>query len=343
MLVLGYKAATEQFGPNELLDYVIEAEHWGFDAISASDHFHPWRNDDVRCFFVWSWLGTLGARTRRVTFGTGVTAPILRYNPAVLAEASATLGAQFPGRFWLGLGTGEALNDRATTGEWPDYAERRGRLEEAIEIMRRLWAGEHLTYRGKYFQTRAAHLYVQSAEPIPLLVAAMGPSSARLVGQYADGWMATGAAGAREPYAALWPSVEAGARAGGRDPGTIQRWIELEVVYAKDQAQGLRDARRWDGTLVRDRDKYGIYDPRDLQYYGGLLPDATVRRNWLISDDPAAHVALAEVYIQLGFTHLFFHHPGLDQPAFLRFYGEQVLPVLRQKYGGAASQQAPAA
>jgi coenzyme F420-dependent glucose-6-phosphate dehydrogenase len=96
MLVLGYKAATEQFGPNELLDYVIEAEHWGFDAISASDHFHPWRNDDVRCFFVWSWLGTLGARTRRVTFGTGVTAPILRYNPAVLAEASATLGAQFP-------------------------------------------------------------------------------------------------------------------------------------------------------------------------------------------------------------------------------------------------------
>ncbi|HLH73601.1 MAG TPA: TIGR03557 family F420-dependent LLM class oxidoreductase [Chloroflexota bacterium] len=333
MLQLGYKAASEQFGPSELLDLVSEAEQCGFDSISVSDHFHPWRNDGVACFFVWSWLGAVGARTRRIQFGTGVTSPILRYNPAVLAEAAATLGAMFPGRFWLGLGTGEALNDTATTGYWPGYAERRARLIEAIEIMRRLWAGEHLTYNGRYFQTRAAHVYLPPQAEIPLIVAAMGPSSARLAGRYADGWLATGAAGSSSPYDKLMPSVDEGARAARRDPASVRRLIEIEVVYARDRAQGIKDARLWAGTLVRDRDKYGVYDPRDLQYYGELFPDQMIEQNWLISDDPDQHVAVAERYIQMGFTHLFFHDPGRDQAAFLEFYGQHVLPKLRQKYG----------
>lgn len=335
MLVLGYKAASEQFGPRELLDLAVEAENCGFDAVSVSDHFHPWRNDDVQCFFVWSWLGTLGERTQRIQFGTGVTSPILRYNPAVLAEAASTLDVMYPGRFWLGLGTGEALNDTATTGCWPDYPERRARLVEAIEIMRRLWAGEHLTYRGRYFQTRGAHIYLKPTRPIPLVLAAMGPSSARLAGKYGDAWMATGASGNRDPYDALLPVVDQGALAAGRDPASVQRFLEIEVVYAKDKAQGVRDARLWAGTLVRDRDKYGVYDPRDLQREGELLSDQTIAGNWLISDDPDQHIALAERYIQLGFTHLFFHDPGLNQRTFLQFYGQHVLPKLRAKYGGA--------
>lgn len=331
MLHLGYKAASEQFGPNELLDYVIEAERHGFDAISVSDHFHPWR-DDVQCFFVWSWLGTVGARTRRIQFGTGVTSPILRYNPAVLAEAAATLAVMFPGRFWLGLGSGEALNDAATTGAWPDYPERRDRLIEAIEIIRRLWAGEYLTYRGRYFQTRAAHLYLTPPQPIPLAIAAMGARSARLAGCYGDAWMATGAAGSVQPYDRFAATVDEGARTSGRDPSAVERWIEVEVVYAKDRARGLAEARLWAGTLVRDRDKYGVYDPRDLAYQGSFLPDDLIERNWLISDDPDVHVAVAERYINLGFDHLFFHHPGPNQGEFLEFYGQHVLPRLRQKY-----------
>lgn len=343
MLVLGYKAATEQFGPSELLDLAIEAERWGFDSISASDHFHPWRDDDVQCSFVWSWLGAVGARTQRIHFGIGVTSPILRYNPAVLAQAAATLGAMFPGRFWLGLGTGEALNDAATTGCWPENPERRARLIEAIEIIRRLWAGEYLTYRGRYFQTRSAHIYLPPTQPIPLVVAAIGPINSRVAGRYADGWMATGGTGSIDPYDKLLRAVDEGARAAQRDPSTLLRLMEMRVVYTSDRAQGLKDARLWASVYLRDRDKYGIYDPRDLQYESDFLPDEMIAKGWFMSDDPDQHVALAERYIQMGFNQLFFHTPGPNQRQFIEFYGQHVIPKLRQKYGGAQQVQPSAA
>ena len=334
MLVLGYKAYTEQYGPNQLLDWCVEAERQGFDSITASDHFHPWRDEGARCVFVWSWLGALGARTRRIQFGTGVTAPTIRYNPAVIAQAAATLGVMFPGRFWLGVGTGEALNDKAATGCWPDYLERRDRLIEAIQIIRRLWEGEHLTYRGRYFQTRDAHLYDLPTQPVPLYVGASGVHSTRLAGRYGDGWMVTGGAGPVDPYREqLIPALERGAREAHRDPSSIARAIELSVVYAENKAEGVREARLLASSLFPNREKYGMYDPRDLQRYGELLSDRAVEGHWFISGDPDEHVALAEKFIQLGFTHLFFKTPGPRQSEFIQFYGQHVLPKLRQKYG----------
>lgn len=336
MLVLGYKASTEQFGPTELLDWVVEAERCGFDSIAASDHFHPWRNDDVQCFSVWPWLGAVGNRTQQIQFGTGVTCPTFRYNPAVIAEHAATLGAMFPGRFWLGLGTGEALNETATTGCWPGYPERHDRLVEAMRIIRRLWDGEHLTHRGRYFQTRDAHLYIRSSRPIPLTIGTAGVKSTRLAGQYADVWMTPGSPGSVARYRdTLIPALEQGARAAHRDPNTVARAVELYVVVAENKVEGLADARLWASTLLEDRDKYGVYDPRDLQKEASRLSDQTVASLCLISADPDEHVALAERYIQLGFTQLFFHAPGPDQGAFIQFYGKHVLPRLRQKHGAA--------
>lgn len=341
MLVLGYKAATEQFAPNELLDYVCEAEQCGFDSIDASDHFQPWRNDGVHCSFVWSWLGAVGARTQKLHFGTGVTCPILRYNPAVIAEAAATLGVMFPGRFWLGLGTGEPLNETSTTGAWPGYPERKARLIEAIQIIRRLWDGEYLTYRGRYFQTRDAHLYDQPKQRIPMFVAAAGVDSARVAGHYGDGWMTTGgASGPKRDCQQLIPALEQGAREVGRNPDSIPRAVEIAVVYAKSKAEGIKDARLWDSSMFPGLDKFGIYDPRDMQHYGSLLSDQQLEGHWFISGDPDEHVALAEKFIQAGFTHLFFHAPGPHQREFIQFYGQHVLPTLRQKYGGQRGQQA---
>ena len=334
MLVLGYKAATEQFAPNELLENVIEAERQGFDSVDASDHFHPWRNDDVHCSFVWSWLGALGARTQRIHFGTGITCPTLRYNPAVIAQAAATLGVMFPGRFWLGVGTGEPLNETATTGCWPRYPERKDRLIEAIQIIRGLWNGEHLTYAGRYYQTRDAHLYGQPPEPIPLFVAASGADTARLAGQYGDGWITTGGAGGPgRDCTALISALERGAREAKRDPTLIARAVEIAVVYAQNRAEGIDEARLWADSMFPGLDKYGIYDPRDMQRYGSYLSDQTIASNWFISGDPGEHVALAEKFIQAGFTHLFFHAPGNRQREFIQFYGQEVLPKLRQRYG----------
>ncbi len=344
VLVLGYKASTEQFAPGELLDWCVEAERCGFDSITASDHFHPWRDSDVRCFFVWSWLGALGERTKKVSFGTGVTCPTFRYDPAVIAQAAATLGAMYPGRFWLGVGTGEALNEKSCTGSWPGFSERCGRLVEAIQIIRRLWAGERLTFRGRYFETADAHLYLRPTRPVPLYVGASGTHAAYVAGRYGDGWMTTGGAGPVDDYRErLIPAVERGRREAGRDPASVRRVIELAVVYADSRQEGLEQARLWAPSMTPNREKYGIHDPRDLQRYGALLDDTTVERHWFISGDPDEHVALAEKFIQLGFTDLYFHAPGPRQGEFIQFYGQQVLPRLRQKYGAVTGRAQPAA
>jgi coenzyme F420-dependent glucose-6-phosphate dehydrogenase len=335
VLTLGYKASTEQFAPDQLLEWVVEAEAQGFDAVTASDHFHPWR-DDVHCFSVWPWFGAVGMRTRRIRFGPGVTCPTLRLHPAVVAQDAATLAAMFPGRFWLGLGTGEALNERAATGRWPDYPERRAMLAEAVEIIRHLWAGEHLTYRGRYFQTRAAHLYVRPAVPIPLIIGAAGVSSVRLAGQRGDGWMIPGSEGGLEELQrTLIPVFEGAARAAGRDPAALGRAVEVKVICTDDPSAALAEARLWASSLLPEREKYGLYDPRDMQRYGALLSDETIRRHWLISADPEDHIALAEQYLRLGFDQLYFHTPGPRQGEFLQFYGAHVLPRLRQRHGTA--------
>jgi len=341
MLVLGYKASTEQFPPNDLLDYTVEAENAGFDSVDASDHFHPWRNDGVHCSFVWTWLGAAAARTKKIHLGTGVTCPTIRYNPAVVAEMAATMGVMFPERFWLGLGTGEALNEAATTGYWPEYPERRERLIEAVEIIRGLFDGEHLTYRGRYYETKDAHLYDLPRQRVPIFIAASGKDSAAIAGRYGDGWITTGgASGPERDRKELIPALEASAKREGRDPAKIMRAVEIAVVYANDKQEGLRQARLWASGEFPAAHKYGYYDPRDMQKFGSYVSDQTLEGHWFISGDPDAHVQLAEKYLQAGFTHLFFHSPGQQQREFIQFYGQQVLPRLRQKYG---QQQQPAA
>ncbi|TMB69838.1 MAG: TIGR03557 family F420-dependent LLM class oxidoreductase, partial [Deltaproteobacteria bacterium] len=191
MLQLGWKAGTEQYPPDELLDYAIAAEETGFDSIDVSDHFHPWNEKGQACF-VWSWLGAAAAKTKKIAMGTGVTCPILRYHPAVVAQAAATIACLAPKRFFLGVGTGEALNEYSATGQWPEYNIRRARMGEAIELIRALWTGEKVTHKGFYYQTRQAKLYTRPSEPIPLYVSSMVPNSARFAGKHSDGLITVG-------------------------------------------------------------------------------------------------------------------------------------------------------
>src|SRR6478609_4176164 len=193
MGLLGYAAMFEQFTPTDLLRWSRQAEDVGFGGIMASDHFHPWTPQQGQSAFVWSWLGALGAQTSRVVFGTGVTAPGPRYHPAILAQAAATLEAMFPGRFYLGLGAGEALNEHIVGDYWPEAPVRLERLAESIEIIQQLFSGKIVKYRGKHFNVESAKLYTRPDNPPPIYIATSGPIQAKRTGKTVDGLIVVGA------------------------------------------------------------------------------------------------------------------------------------------------------
>src|SRR4030088_3817347 len=192
MLRLGYKASAEQFGPNKVLDYSMLAEQRGFDSVFISDHFQPWRHTGGHAPFSLAWMGALGARTSRIVMGTSVLTPTFRYHPSVVAQAFGTLGAMFPDRIILGVGTGESLNEVPAIGiKWPGFKERFGRLKESIVLMNRLWREERVSFEGQYFRTENATIYDRPANPVPIYVAAAGATAATLAGEVADGFIWT--------------------------------------------------------------------------------------------------------------------------------------------------------
>src|SRR5918994_792391 len=217
MLKLGYKASAEQFAPRQLLEFAMHAEAVGFDSVMISDHFQPWRHTDGHAPFSFAWLAALGERNARAIIGTSVVTPTFRYHPAVVAQAIGTLGALYPGRVILGVGTGESLNEVPATGMvWPPFKERFARLREAIELMRRLAREERVTFEGEYYRTVRATIYDRPAVPVPIYVAASGPTAARLAGRLGDGFICTSGK-ARELYTeTLLPAVAEGLEKAGR-------------------------------------------------------------------------------------------------------------------------------
>src|SRR5689334_8170529 len=225
----GWKAGTEQYPPEQLLDFAVAAEQAGFNSIDVSDHFHPWAERGQACF-AWSWLGAAAVKTNSIILGTGVTCPILRYHPSIIAQAAATVARLAPRRFFLGVGTGEALNEYSATGLWPAYKTRQAQMVEAIDLIRKLWSGEPITHRGEYYETRQAKLYTRSDDPIPVYISAMVPNSARIAGKYGDGLITVGGE-APEHYHALLENFVAGAREAGKNPDTMPRMIELAADF----------------------------------------------------------------------------------------------------------------
>jgi coenzyme F420-dependent glucose-6-phosphate dehydrogenase len=330
MLRLGWKAGTEQYPPDELLEYAIAAEEVGFDSIEASDHFHPWAEQGQACF-VWTWLGGVAAKTKKIDIGTGVTCPILRYHPAVIAQAAATMAWLAPKRFFFGLGTGEALNEYSATGQWPEYNIRRAQLSEAIGLVRALWTGEKITHRGPYYQTRKAKLYTCPNEAIPLYISTMVPNSAAFAGKHADGLITVGGE-EPETYKEIFENFNAGVKEAGKDPIGMPRMIELAVDYTADADKAIECRRSyWAGTFVPALFTERIYTPEMSEQNGKVVGADTIRASVCISADPNDHIKHAQKYIDLGFDYLIFHSAGPDQRAFIEGYGRDVLPQLRQR------------
>jgi coenzyme F420-dependent glucose-6-phosphate dehydrogenase len=331
MLTLGYKASAEQFGPRELLRFGIAAEECGFDSVVVSDHFHPWRNTDGHAPYSFAWLGALGQRTTRVRLGTSVVSPTFRQHPAIVAQAMATLGVLYPGRVFLGVGTGEAMNEVPVLGiDWPAFAERIGRLREAITLMKRLWSEDYVSYSGRYYQTRAAKIFDRPPQGLPLFVAASGAKAAELAGAVGDGFICTSGKPLELYRDTLLPALDKGARAAGRDPSGIERMIEMKVSFDSSRERALADTRLWAALALPGEEKAGVEDPREMERRAATLADEAHRR-FIVSTDPDEHVARIAPYLELGFTHLVFHAPGPDQERFLRIYSREVLPRLRDR------------
>ncbi len=329
LIQLGWKAGTEQYPPMELLDYAIAAEQAGFDCLDVSDHFHPW-DPRGQSGFTWTWLGAAAVKTTKLVLGTGLTCPILRYHPAVVAQAAATLGVMAPGRAYLSVGTGEALNEYAATGMWPSYDERQQMLAEAINLIRALWTGEEITYTGHYYQTRKARLSTRPQQPIPLYVSSLVPQSAWFAGQQGDGLLTVGGE-TDELYQMMLENFEKGARQAGKDPTGMPRLIELNVAYTNDEQAAIGEMKKyWAGTFVPALYDQKIYAPEMSAKNGKVVGSDTIKQKMCLSADPEAHVKFALHYLELGFTTLFFHCAGPDQRAFLEDYGRDVLPRIRQ-------------
>jgi coenzyme F420-dependent glucose-6-phosphate dehydrogenase len=334
VLRIGYKASAEQFSPTELLDFAVRAEGAGFDSVFISDHFQPWRHTGGHAPFALAWLGALGARTTRIVIGTSVLTPTFRYHPSIVAQCFGTLGAMFPGRVILGIGTGESLNEVPATGlPWPEAKERFARLREAVTLIRTLWSEERVSFAGQYYRTEKATIYDRPATMPPIYVAGAGPMIARYAGRVADGFICTSGKDPSLYAETLLPNVLAGLEAAQRDAGAIDRMIEMKVSFDTDHRRAMEDTRFWAALALSPDEKMSVEDPLEMERLADALPLERAASRWIVSTDPDEHVERIRPYVELGFRHLVFHAPGPDQAHFIELYGREVLPRLRRAFG----------
>lgn len=330
-LKLGLKASAEQFGPRDLVELGVMAEEHGLDSVTVSDHFQPWRHNGGHAPFSIAWMTAVGERTQRLQLGTSVMTPTFRYNPAVVAQAFATMGCLYPGRVMLGVGTGEALNEIATgfKGEWPEFKERFARLRESVQLMRDLWTGDRVDFEGEYYSTKGASIYDVPEGGIPVYIAAGGPVVARYAGRAGEGFICTSGKGMDLYTEKLIPAVKEGAENAARNFADIDRMIEIKISYDTDPAAALENTRFWAPLSLTAEQKHSIDDPIEMEAAADALPIEQVAKRWIVSSDPDEAVEMIKPYLDAGLNHLVFHAPGHDQKRFLDLFERDLAPRLR--------------
>lgn len=329
-LRLGYKASAEQFGPGQLSDFAVHAEDIGLDTVMISDHFQPWRHEGGHAPAAIVWLATVAERTQRVTLGTSVLTPTLRYHPAVIAQQFATLSVLHPGRVVLGVGAGEALNESALGITFPPPSERFARLREAVRLMRRLWTEERVTFEGDFYRVTDATVYDRPEAPVPVYVAGGGPGVTKYAGRAGDGYICTSGKGMDLYQETLLPALNEGLALAGRQDHDIDKMIEIKLSYDHDRSVALKNCQFWAPLSLSPEQKASTEDPKEMARLADELPIDQVARRWIVSSDPQEVAEAVRAYVDAGFTHLVFHAPGHDQHRFLTQFGEDVLPLLRE-------------
>jgi G6PDH family F420-dependent oxidoreductase len=313
----GYALSSEEHLPRDLVRYARRAEEVGLDFISVSDHFHPWVDAQGQSPFVWSVLGGIATATERIRVGTGVTCPILRIHPAILAQAAATTAAMMPGRFFFGVGTGEALNEHILGTHWPEADVRLDMLAEAVHVIRELWKGELFSHRGEHFDVENARLYTVPDELPPIIVASAGPKAAELSARIGDGFWNT------SPDA---ETLQAWESAGGHGP----RYGQVNVCYGDDEAK-CRSlvAEVWPNAGFTGQLSQELPLPSLFQAAVEKVPEEALTEGVPCGPDLGGFIDSVKTYLDAGYDHVYLHQIGPDQEGFLAFCERELLPALR--------------
>lgn len=323
--LVGIQLGHEQFPISELLELGVEAEQAGFDVITSSDHFQPWQANEAHSGHAWVFLGAMSQRTKRILMGTTVTCPTFRYPPPIVAEGFSSLSRLAPGRIFLGVGSGEALNEESATGQWPTWPERSERLVEATEIIRKLWQGGQIDHQGKYYKVNA-RLYDTPAKPIPLLMAGNGPKAMHRCGQYADGLITD-----PNTWKQHKSEFEAGAKAAGKDASKMPVYVESFVVVG-GQKEAEYSAKMWRFIPKAWKPYFNIRDPKEIEDRANKEVDMQqLMKEWTISTDPDVHAKKLQELFDSGATEVHIHSGQQDQRKVIEFYGSEVLSRLRKK------------
>ena len=317
MTKFGYTLSSEEHAPERLVELAAQAESHGFDFVSISDHYHPWVGEQGHAAFVWSVLGGIAASTSTIEVGVGVTCPIVRIHPAVLAQAAATTARLFGGRFTFGVGSGENLNEHILGDRWPPADVRLEMLEEAIAVMRQLWTGESVTHRGTYFTVEDARIFDLPDTPIPVIVSAFGDASAALAARCGDGLWTTGSSP---------DTIEVFERNGGSGP----RWSQINVCWARDRDEAVKTAHRvWPNTGVPGQLSQDLRTVAHFETAVSIVTPELVAESVLCGPDPQPVVDKARAASEAGIDHVYFHQIGPDQDGFFSFWEDELAPALR--------------
>jgi coenzyme F420-dependent glucose-6-phosphate dehydrogenase len=328
-LQIGYAAMLEQFAPAEAVALSVYAEERGFSGVMAADHFQPWVPAQGESSFVWSVLAAIGERTKG-DMGPGVTAPTFRWHPAMVAQASATLASMYPGRHWLGLGSGEALNEHIVGGYWPEAPERINRMFEAIEIISKLFtasiAGKDVKHSGQFFKLESTRLWTMPEVAPEILVATAGPVTAKRAGRHADGLITVGAP--LEKISMLFGKFDDGAREAGKDPSTMPKVLQLHMSWAETDEEAMRNAlHEWPNGGMKFP-KGDIRSPFEFEQMAKLVRPEDFEGRMIISADPDDHRAYIQKFVDLGFDKIYLHNVGRNQRQWIDVFGRDVLPKL---------------
>ncbi|MDN4479195.1 TIGR03557 family F420-dependent LLM class oxidoreductase [Demequina sp. SYSU T00039] len=330
-LQVGYAAMLEQFAPMEAVALSEYAESRGFSGVMAADHFQPWVPQQGQSAFVWNVLTAIGERTTG-DMGPGVTAPTFRWHPAMVAQASATLAAMYPGRHWLGLGAGEALNEHIVGQYWPEPPERINRMFEAIDIIKKLFdasiAGKDVKHQGTFYRLETTRLWTMPEVAPPIYVATAGPVAARRAGREVDGLITVGAP--KEKIAHLFSRFEQGAREAGKDPDSMPRILQLHMSWAPTYEEALQNAMvEWPNGGMKFP-KADIRSPFELEQIAKMVRPEDFEGRMVISEDPDVHREYIQGFVDLGFDRVYLHNVGRNQREWIDTFAADVLPKLHR-------------
>jgi coenzyme F420-dependent glucose-6-phosphate dehydrogenase len=342
--LLGYWAAHEQYSMQDLLQFVVEAEKNGFTTTMTSDHFHPWWHDNAYGNFAWVWIAVASERTKRMQFVTGVTAPIYRYHPAIIAQAFASLDILYPGRIGLGLGTGESMNEVPLGFDWPRPKARLKRMVEAAQIIHKLWYPANTNnndnnktsndnegfvyFNGEYFLIRNARLYSPPATHIPIFMAAAGPESAKAAAKYSDGLITF--LKAKESGKIIDVFNKAIIKNGRNNINSVEKIAEYKVSYSDNYEQALNSSKFWRSTLIKNAFNTSTSDPRKLEQKAKQqVPDKKLKESIEITTSIEDCIKSIEEYFKVGFTKVYVHSTSPNEMEFIREFGKKVLTYFR--------------